>query len=50
MKQDYKVKEDESNIWVIDKRGIIRYYSYGRLEKNEIEDVTKLLLEIMGEK
>ena len=50
MKQDYKVKEDESNIWLIDKRGIIRYYFYGKLEENEIENVTKLLLELMGEK
>lgn len=50
MKQDYKVKKDESNIWLIDNRGIIRYYFYGRLKENEIENVTKLLLELMDEK
>lgn len=46
MFSDYKMKDKESNVLVIDKRGITRYYAYGKIEDAELNKIKKLLTEL----
>jgi predicted transcriptional regulator len=43
---DYNAKNNESNIIVIDKKGIIRYYYSGQLEDKTIPEIKSLLKEL----
>ena len=42
----YNVKDKESNIFIIDKKGIIRYYTFGKIEDKEIKIITDLLKQL----
>ena len=46
MGQAYSVKDKESNIFVIDKKGIIRYFTFGRVEDKEIKIIIDLLKQL----
>lgn len=43
MFSDYKMKDKESNVLVIDKKGIIRYFRFGEVENEEIKNIKKLI-------
>ena len=43
MSDDYHAKEGESNVMVIDKKGIIRYYVSGRVEDKDIGMIEEML-------
>ncbi len=45
----YKAKEGESNFFIIDKRGAIRYYNYGSIDDTEIVKIKSLLKELASE-
>lgn len=40
---DYKMKDKESNVLIIDKKGIIKYYEYGKIEDKEINKIKEIL-------
>ncbi|NLD92540.1 MAG: redoxin domain-containing protein [Fibrobacter sp.] len=50
MKRSYSMKNNESNIFVIDKKGIIRYVNSGRTNDDEIGRIIKLLNDLGNEK
>lgn len=50
MFSDYKMKDKESNVLIIDKKGIIRYTVFGKVEDKEISEIKELLKEIGNEK
>jgi alkyl hydroperoxide reductase subunit AhpC len=50
MFSDYKMKDKESNVVIIDKKGIIRYFVSGKVEDKEINEIKELLKEIGNEK
>lgn len=50
MFSDYKMKDKESNILIIDKKGIIRYFAFGKIEDKEINKIKELLKELGNEK
>ena len=43
MFSDYKTKDKESNVVIIDKKGIIRYFTAGKVENKEINKIKELL-------
>ena len=43
MARDYQMKENESNFLIIDRKGIIRYVSSGRITDEQFEEIEKLL-------
>lgn len=45
----YRMKEKESNFVIVDKKGIIRYFSFGNIEDNEIVKIKELLKELIYE-
>ncbi|MDD5617776.1 MAG: redoxin domain-containing protein [Candidatus Omnitrophica bacterium] len=49
MSVDYHAKEDESNVIIIDKKGIIRYYASGRVEDKDIGIIEDLLKNLVKE-
>jgi len=50
MFSDYKMKDKESNVVIIDEKGIIRYYAYGKIEDEEINKIKELLRQLRSEK
>ena len=50
MFSDYKMKNEESNVVIIDKKGIIRYIASGKVEDKEINKIKELLKKIGNEK
>ncbi len=49
MSSDYKMKTDESNVVIVDKAGIIRFFSSGKIKAEEINDVKELLIALTRE-
>ena len=43
MARDYKVKAKDSNVIIIDKKGVIRYYYSGQIEDKDITAIKSLL-------
>ncbi len=43
MGRDYHMKENESNVVVIDRQGTIRYASYGRISDRQFAEIEELL-------
>ncbi|HUJ68442.1 MAG TPA: hypothetical protein VLW86_02910 [Syntrophorhabdales bacterium] len=43
MARDYQMKENESNFLIIDRKGIIRYVSFGRITDEQFQEIEKLL-------
>jgi len=50
MFSDYKMKDKESNVVIIDRKGIIRYIIFGKVEDREINKIKELLIELGNEK
>ena len=50
MFSDYRMKDEESNVLIIDKKGIIRYIASGKVEDKEINKIKELLKKIEIEK
>lgn len=50
MFSDYKMKDKESNVVIIDKKGIIRYIASGKVEDKEINKIKELLIKLGSEK
>lgn len=51
MARDYQMKDDESNLVIIDRKGIIRYFSSGRITDDEFQGIEDLLDRLVnGEK
>ncbi len=46
----YRAKGSDSNFFIIDKRGVIRYYNYGSIDEAEIVKIKSLLKELTNEK
>lgn len=46
----YKFKDNESNLLIIDKNGIIKYYSAGKAEDKNFKAITNLLAILVNEK
>lgn len=49
MFSDYKMVKDESNVVVIDRQGIVRYFNSGRVETKEIGKIKDLLETLISE-
>ena len=49
MHSTYRMKDKESNFVIVDKKGIIRYFSSGKIEDNEIVKIKELLKELIYE-
>ncbi|MFA5338554.1 MAG: redoxin domain-containing protein [Candidatus Omnitrophota bacterium] len=49
MSADYHAKEDESNVIIINKKGIIRYYASGQVEDKDIGIIEDLLKNLVKE-
>ena len=43
MASDYKMKDDVSNVVIIDKSGTIRFFTSGEVTDEQINDVKELL-------
>ena len=43
MGRDYQMKDNESNVLLIDRRGTIRYASYGRIMDRQFAEIEELL-------
>lgn len=50
MFSDYKMKDKESNVVIIDKKGIIRYIASGKVGNKELNKIMELLKELGNEK
>ena len=50
MFSNFKMKKDESNIIILDKKGIIQYYKHGTIEDKEVIKIKELLLKYVNEK
>lgn len=50
MKSLYKMKDKESNVVIIDRKGRIRYFAYGKIEEQEINKIKELLEDIGDER
>jgi predicted transcriptional regulator len=48
MMRDYMLADDDSNIMVIGKEGIIKYYNHGKISESEGEKVKNLILSLIG--
>jgi alkyl hydroperoxide reductase subunit AhpC len=42
----YRMRDNDSNLIIIDKRGIVRYAASGRIDNSRFEAIKKLLLEL----
>jgi len=49
MLTDYRMKEEESNVIIIDKKGIIRYYTSGKVGDKDIGMIEELLDRLVRE-
>lgn len=49
MFSDYNVEPAQSNVFLVDKKGIIRYYSAGKIEGKEIDKVVSLFKKLVEE-
>lgn len=47
MLADYQLQDNDSNFMIIDKQGIIRYYSVGRVSPEKFSDIKQLLLQLV---
>ena len=45
----YGMKDNESNVVIIDKKGIIRYFESGRLKDDEISKIRNLIENLIRE-
>ena len=43
MAKDYQMKDDESNFLIIDRKGIVRYVSFGHISDEQFQEIEKLL-------
>jgi predicted transcriptional regulator len=43
MGRDYQMKDNESNVVLIDRQGTIRYASYGRITDRQFVEIEELL-------
>jgi hypothetical protein len=43
MYSDFNIRDNESNVFIVDKKGVVSYRKAGRLNDAEIDDVMKLL-------
>ncbi len=50
MVSDYRMKDNESNIVMIDKKGVIRYFWSGKVEDGEINKIKDMVKELLYEK
>ncbi len=50
MGSDYKMKDEDSNVMLIDKKGMIRYAKSGMIDNSEISKIKKLLIDVVSEK
>jgi len=50
MSADYKMEDGKSNIVIIDRAGIVRYFKSGRLSSNEINQCKELIQKLAGNK
>jgi hypothetical protein len=46
MYADYRMRDNDSNFVIIDKRGIVRFAASGRIDNSRFEAIKKLLLEL----
>jgi cytochrome oxidase Cu insertion factor (SCO1/SenC/PrrC family) len=46
MYEDYRMRDDDSNFIIIDKRGIVRYAASGKIPSSRFEGIKKLLLKL----
>jgi hypothetical protein len=46
MYADYRMRDDDSNFVIIDKKGIVRYAASGKIPRSRFEAIKKLLLEL----
>ena len=49
MKSVYRIKDKESNVIIIDKKGAVRHFSSGEVEDKEIDKIKELLEELGSE-
>lgn len=47
MARDYQMKENESNCLIVDRAGIIRYASFGRITDRRFEEIEELLARLV---
>jgi len=43
MLSDYKMKKDECNVVILDKKGVIRYFAFGTIDDKGIKEIKVLL-------
>jgi predicted transcriptional regulator len=43
MYDDFNIRDNESNVFIVDKKGVVTYRKAGRLNDTEIDDVMKLI-------
>ena len=46
---DYNIEDNKSNVFLIDKNGVIRYYAVGKIEGKEVERVISLFKKLVEE-
>ena len=46
MHKDFGIKDDESNVFIVDKNGMVSYFKEGQLNDNEIGKVIKMIHEL----
>jgi len=46
---DYNIQEGASNVFLIDKKGVVRYYSFGKIEPQEVTKVVDLFKKLVEE-
>ena len=44
---DFNLLDDESNVVIIDKCGIVRYYAFGKIESARIEEIKQILADLL---
>lgn len=49
MSADYRIKEGTSNVAIIDRKGVIRYYASGRVKDEDIGMIEELLKSLVRE-
>jgi alkyl hydroperoxide reductase subunit AhpC len=49
MFSDYDIEDAQSNVFLVDKKGIVRYYSAGKIEGKEIGKVVSLFKKLVEE-
>lgn len=48
MARDYQMKDEESNLIIIDRKGIVRYVSEGRIDDRQFLEIEQLLDELVN--